>query len=139
MKQEPVEKRPPAGGFNFLLAWQGIEIFLMIAFFAVTFLIVAFSGDKKILAIWSVLWKVMVVKAIVMFFFIKKKKWTILFNLAESAATLLFLVYAVFYTLIKGDPAHWPARLTLVLIILLGGAFYAFLIKSFYHYFKFLK
>ena len=87
-----------------LKAWQALEMIGIIAFYAVTFIIVAFSGDKDILFIWDILWKVFLVKIVVFTFFLKKHSWAVLLNMTMTAAAMLFFIYGIYFVIVYGEP-----------------------------------
>ena len=139
-----IDKQIPCGTVkppNVLLlkVWQGIELFMIVAFFAVTFLMYAFSGNKGIAFTWSILWKVFILKVIVIFFFFKKKKWTVIFNVMQNSAVLIFLAYSIYYTFRYGNTDKLLFFVIAVAIIILVGLFYLFITKEFLRYLKYLK
>jgi hypothetical protein len=137
-KQIPLGKvKPP--NVLFLKVWQGIELFMILAFFAVTFLMYAFSGDKGIAFSWSILWKVFILKVIVMFFFFKKKKWAVIFNVVQNSAMLIFIAYSIYYSFMYGNTDKLLLLFIVFAIIILVGLFYLFLTKEFLRYLKYLK
>ena len=137
-KQIFIDKvKPP--NVIFLKVWQGLELFFIIAAFAELFIMYAFSCSKGMGIALSILWKVFFLKIVVMIFFFKKKRWAVIFNIIQNSAIIMFLIYAVFYTIFRGDTNHLPAMLGLVAIILLFGVFYFFIIKKYFQYFEYLK
>ncbi len=114
-----------------------MELVAMISFFGISFLFYAFSEDKDILFIWSILWKFMIVKIGVLFFYYKRKKWTILFNLIQNIAIFFVLIYAFFYTLIYGNHGQIASLIGFVIIILAIIYLYYSIIKMCYQDWKF--
>ncbi len=119
--------------------WQGIELLLGLAFFAITFLMYAFSGNKGIAQAWSILWKFMLLKTAILYFFLKKYKWAVLFNAVENSLSLIFIFYAIYYTLVYGNRENIMSLLLVCIILALIGFFFIFLIREFVNYYKYLN
>jgi hypothetical protein len=119
--------------------WQGIELLFGVAFFAITFLMYAFSGNKGIAQAWSILWKFMLLKAAILYFFIKKYKWAVLFNVVENSLSLLFIGYAIYYTLVYGNHENRMSLFLVCILLVALGLFFIFLIRAFINYYKYLN
>jgi hypothetical protein len=130
------EKLP---NIKFLKAWQFFELFIVMATFLVLFLMYAFSGSKDMGTLLSVLWKVFFLKIIVLVFFFKEKRWSVIFNMVQNSAIFLFSIFAFFYTIFEGEKGHLQASLTLISFIIVFGSIYFFMAKKYFQYFRYLQ
>ena len=125
--------------YAFLKTWQIIEMALIFAVSAPLVIMYAFSASKDIGFVLSILWKVFVFKAVILFFFIKKNQWVLILNIIQYAAVLLFLLYAVIYTFLYGNFDNLIAAILIIAFIIGVGVLYYIVLKKSYQYYIYLR
>ena len=125
--------------YAFLKAWQIIEMALIFAVSAPLVIMYAFSASEDISFALSILWKVFVFKAVILFLFIKKNQWVVILNIIQYAAVLLFLLYAIIYTFLYGNFDNLIAAILIIAFIIGVGILYYIALKKSYQYYIYLR
>ena len=122
-----------------LKAWQLLEMIGIVAVYAGTFMMVAFSGNEDLLYLWSILWKVLLIKIVIYIFFLKKHKWAVLLNMVQWGVMTLLSGYAIYYLFVYGEKKEIVSFIVVFLLLIGIIYWFYFLTRRSYEYYQFLR